>query len=169
MPTWTRKKYIRLAKGFYGRNKNTMRTMAPRVERALCFAYRDRKTKRRLYREGWIISINAAVREHDINYSRFVNCLNNSNIQLDRKILADLAQNEPYTFKAIVDEVKFQNHWQDPLRPTVTYHDALAKGLLVQAPLDAAKHVEKPDKLPYFGIRFEDQKTPEEIAEIKRQ
>lgn len=108
MTTWTRKKYIRLAKGFYGRMKNCLRVMVPKVERALKFAYRDRKVRPRQMRTNNILTINSAVREHNINYSRLIYSLNRSNIKLDRKVLANLAINEPFSFKAVVDELKIQ-------------------------------------------------------------
>ena len=108
MTTWTRKKYLKLAKGFYGRMKNCLRVMVPKVERALKFAYRDRRRRPRIMRSNNIQTINASVKEHNINYNKFINSLNNSNIQLDRKVLANLAINEPFSFKAIVDEIKIQ-------------------------------------------------------------
>lgn len=108
MTTWTQKKYVRLAKGFYGRMKNCIRVMVPKVERALKFAYRDRRVRPRIMRKNNIMTINAAVREHNINYSRFVQSLNNSNLQLNRKVLANMAINEPFSFKAVVDELKIQ-------------------------------------------------------------
>jgi large subunit ribosomal protein L20 len=82
--------------------------MVPKVERALKFAYRDRRVRPRIMRKNNIMTINAAVREHNINYSRFVQSLNNSNLQLNRKVLANMAINEPFSFKAVVDELKIQ-------------------------------------------------------------
>ena len=108
MTSFSYKKIFRLAKGFYGKGKNCISVAAPRVDRALQMAYRERKLKKRDMRKSWILSINAAVRDHNINYSRFIYGLNHSNINLDRKILCDLAINEPYSFKAIIDEVKLQ-------------------------------------------------------------
>lgn len=86
--------------------KNCLRVMVPKVERKLKFAYRDRRVRPRKLRTDNILTINSAVREHNINYSRFINSLNNSNIELDRKILSILAINEPFSFKAVVDELK---------------------------------------------------------------
>jgi len=80
MVAWTKKKYTKLAKGFYGRMKNCLSVMVPKVERSLKFAYRDRRVRPRLLRTNSILTINAAVREHNINYSRFIHSLNNSNI-----------------------------------------------------------------------------------------
>jgi large subunit ribosomal protein L20 len=108
MANWSRKKVFRLAKGFTGRSKNCFGLALRKVFKKLTYAYRDRKVKKRLVRRNWISSINAAVREHGINYSRFICGLTRSNIQVDRKILADLAINEPYSFKSVVEEVNTQ-------------------------------------------------------------
>ena len=131
MATFTRKKYLRLAKNFYGRGKNCYRIMIPRVERALVFAYRDRKTKKREYRKEWIQTINSGVREHDVNYSRFIFGLNNSNIDINRKVLANLAIHEPYSFKAIVDEIKVQNNLEKNSETDMEYVEALRRNFLV--------------------------------------
>lgn len=109
MPTWSKKKYLKLAKGFYGRAKNCMRVMTHKVEKAQIYKYTARRLRRRNVRRDWIRSISAATREHNVNYSNFTYGLVRSNIELDRKILADLAVNEPYSFKVVVDEVKL-NH-----------------------------------------------------------
>lgn len=106
MTGFSREKYRFLAKGFYGRAKNCIRVMATRVDKALRYSYRDRKARRRIYRKEWIQTINAATREHNTPYNRFAWALTLSNVNLDRKILANLAINEPYSFKAILDEVK---------------------------------------------------------------
>ncbi len=105
MANFSRRKVFRLSKGFTGRSNNCFGLALRKVHRALQYAYRDRKVKKRIVRRDWIQSINAAVREHGVNYSRFQCGLTRSNIQLDRKILADLAANEPFSFKAIVEEV----------------------------------------------------------------
>lgn len=102
------KKIFKLSKGFFGRRKNCIRIAFNAVERALLTAYKERRLRRRTLRRNWISTINAAVREHQVPYSRFIYGLNNSNINLDRKILAELSVNEPYSFKAIIDEVKLQ-------------------------------------------------------------
>ena len=99
-------KIFKLAKGFRGRAKNTIRIARNRVEKALQYTYRDRKAKKRDFRGLWIQQINAGVREHGIGYGEFISGLKDENIQLNRKMLADLAQNEPYSFKALVDVVK---------------------------------------------------------------
>jgi large subunit ribosomal protein L20 len=100
------KKIIKLAKGYQGRAKNCYRIALQRVEKALQYAYRDRRTKKRDFRGLWIQRINAAVREHGLVYSQFSNGLKIANIELDRKVLSDIAITEPATFKKIVDKVK---------------------------------------------------------------
>src|SRR3989337_4266103 len=98
MANFGRKKVFRLAKGFTGRSKNCFGLGLRKVYKKLQYAYRDRKVKKRRVRKQWIHSINAAVREHGLNYSRFVCGLTRSNIILDRKILSDLCVNEPLSF-----------------------------------------------------------------------
>ena len=111
-----------------------MRSAMPRLEKALQKAYIERKQRKRLMRTNWIMSINAGVREHHISYSRFIYGLNHSNIQLDRKVLADLCVNEPFSFKALVEEVKQQTAIGLEARvPTRLSLDLAAKqGLLVK-------------------------------------
>jgi large subunit ribosomal protein L20 len=109
MTSFSYRKIFRLAKGFYGRGKNCITVAANRVDRALQMAYRERRLKKRDMRKTWILSINAAVREHNVPYSRFIFGLTHSNLVLDRKILSSLAINEPFSFKAVVDEVKLQS------------------------------------------------------------
>lgn len=114
MANWNRKKVLRLAKGFKGRGKNCFGIALRKVHRAAVYAYRDRKVKKRTMRRQWIGVINAAVREHGLNYSLFANALaKKSNVHLDRKILSNLAINEPYSFKAVMDEVKVQAGLQE--------------------------------------------------------
>jgi len=100
------KKILKLAKGYRGRSKNCYRIAIERVEKALQYAYRDRRTKKRDFRALWIQRINAATREHGLTYSRFINGLNKAGIEIDRKVLADIAVREPSAFKAIVDQVQ---------------------------------------------------------------
>lgn len=100
------KKILKLAKGYRGRAKNCFRIAVEKVEKALQYAYRDRRTKKRDFRALWIQRINAAVRQHGLVYSRFVNGLDLAGITIDRKVLADLAVHEPEAFEAIVDQVK---------------------------------------------------------------
>lgn len=100
------KKIIKLAKGYRGRANNCFKIAIEKVEKALQYAYRDRRTKKRDFRALWIQRINAAVREHGLVYSRFVNGLELAGIEMDRKVLSDLAIKEPAAFKAVVDQVK---------------------------------------------------------------
>ena len=98
------KKILKLAKGYRGRSKNCYRVALRRVEKALQYAYRDRRTRKREFRGLWIQRINAGVREHGLTYSKFMNGLKKSGIEVDRKILADLAVREPAAFKNLVDQ-----------------------------------------------------------------
>jgi len=98
------RKVMKAAKGYYGRRKNTFRAANQAVEKAGQYAYRDRKVKKRNFRSLWIQRINAAVREHGMTYGRFINGLGRAGIEVDRKILADLAVREPEAFKALVDQ-----------------------------------------------------------------
>ena len=100
------KKTLDAAKGFQGRRKNTIRTAKAAVDKAMQYAYRDRKNKKRTFRALWIQRLNAAVRECGITYSRFINGLNLAGITLDRKVLSDMAIHEPAAFKAVVEKVK---------------------------------------------------------------
>src|SRR5436190_16521600 len=100
------KKILKLAKGYRGRSKSCYRIAVERVERALQYAYRDRRTKKRDFRALWIQRINAATREHGMTYSRFINGLAMAGIDIDRKVLADLAVREPVAFKAIVTQAQ---------------------------------------------------------------
>jgi len=100
------KKILKMAKGFYSGRRKHFRKAKEQVERSLVYAFRDRKQKKRDFRKLWIVRINAACRLNDINYSRFINGLKKAGIELDRKILADLAMNEPETFAKLVEEAK---------------------------------------------------------------
>ena len=101
-----RKKILKLAKGYYGRNKNCYRIAKERVEKAGQYNYRDRRVRRREFRSLWIVRLNAAVREMGLKYSTFIDKLNKAGIMLNRKVLANIAVTEPETFKAIVEKVK---------------------------------------------------------------
>jgi len=100
------KKILKLAKGFYSGRRKHFRKAKEQIERSLVYAFRDRKQKKREFRKLWIIRINAACRLNDISYSRFMNGLKKAQIELDRKILADMAMNEPTTFSAVVVQAK---------------------------------------------------------------
>jgi large subunit ribosomal protein L20 len=101
-----RKKIILLAKGYRGRSKNCYSIAIERVEKALRYAYRDRRNRKRQFRALWIQRINAGVREHGLTYSQFINGINKANIEVDRKSLAELAVNNKDAFKAIVDKAR---------------------------------------------------------------
>ena len=100
------KKVLKRAKGFYGRRKNVFRIAVQSVERSLQYAYRDRKNRKRDFRGLWIQRINAGVRMYGITYSQFINGLKKATIEIDRKILAELAVNQPETFKALVEKAQ---------------------------------------------------------------
>ena len=100
------KKVIKQAKGFRGRRKNTFRVAKQAVEKSMQYAYRDRRVKKRDFRSLWTQRINAGAREHGISYSVFIYGLKKLNVSLDRKILADLAMNEPDSFKYISEQVQ---------------------------------------------------------------
>ena len=100
------KKVLEQAKGFYGRRKNTIRAAKAAVDRAGQYAYRDRKVKKRTFRALWIQRINAAARLEGFTYSRFIYGLEKAGIEMDRKVLSDIAGNDPTAFKAIADKVR---------------------------------------------------------------
>jgi large subunit ribosomal protein L20 len=101
-----RKRILKQAKGFYGKRKNVYTVAKNVLEKGLTYRYVGRKLKKREYRALWIVRINAAVREEGLTYSQFINLLNKKGIQLDRKVLADLAMNEPQSFKQLIASVK---------------------------------------------------------------
>lgn len=101
-----RKKVLKQAKGYFGRRKNVWTVAKNAVEKAMLYAYRDRKAKKRNFRSLWIMRINAAARANGLSYSQFMGKLKAENIGLNRKVLADLAMNNPEAFKAIVEKVK---------------------------------------------------------------
>jgi large subunit ribosomal protein L20 len=101
-----RKKIMKQAKGYFGRRKNVWTVSKNAVEKAMAYSYVGRKHKKRNFRSLWIQRINAGTREHGMSYSAFMGKLNKSGIELNRKVLADLAMNNPEAFKAIVEKVK---------------------------------------------------------------
>ena len=101
-----RKKILKQAKGFYGKRKNVYTVAKNIVEKGMTYSYVGRKNKKREYRQLWITRINAAVRAEGLTYSEFINKLNIKGIEINRKLLADLAMNEPASFKALIDSVK---------------------------------------------------------------
>ena len=100
------KKVLDAAKGYYGRRKNTIRVAKQAVEKALQYGYRDRKRKKRTFRALWIQRINAAAREHGMTYGNFIHGLSVAGIEVDRKVLADVAVKDPAGFKALVEQAQ---------------------------------------------------------------
>jgi large subunit ribosomal protein L20 len=101
-----RKKVLGMAKGNFGRRKNVWTVAKNTVEKGLQYAYRDRKAKKREFRQLWIQRINAGARELGMSYSELIGALKNAGVDLNRKVLADLAMNQPEAFKAVVDRIK---------------------------------------------------------------
>jgi large subunit ribosomal protein L20 len=101
-----RKNLMKLAKGYFGRRKNVWTVAKNAIEKGLLYAYTGRKQKKRNFRSLWIARINAGARQHGMSYSQFMGAVNKSGIELNRKVLADLAMNHPDAFKAVVDSVK---------------------------------------------------------------
>ena len=100
------KKVLKAAKGFHGRRKNTIRIARQAVEKSLQYAYRDRKNRKRTFRALWIQRINAAAHEHGLTYGRFIDGLNKAGIEIDRKVLSDMAIHEPQAFAALAGKAK---------------------------------------------------------------
>lgn len=100
------KKILNLARGYRGRNKSSYRIALEKVEKALQYAYRDRRNRKRQFRSLWIQRINAGARESGLTYSQFMNGLSRAGIEVDRKVLADLAVREPDSFKALVEQAR---------------------------------------------------------------
>ena len=100
------KKVLKKAKGYYGRRKNVFRVAVQAVERSMQYAYRDRRNRKRDFRGLWIQRINAGARLHGMTYSQFMNGLKKATIEIDRKILAELAVNQPETFKTLVEKAQ---------------------------------------------------------------
>ena len=100
------KKVLKAAKGYYGRRKNTIRIAKQAVEKADQYAYRDRKVKKRNFRSLWIQRINAAAREHGLTYGRLIDGLNKAGVEIDRKVLSDMAIHEPAAFAAVAEKAK---------------------------------------------------------------
>jgi len=105
-----KKKVLQLSKGFYGRAKNCIKIARMRVEKALQHAYKRRRVKKRDYRKLWILRINAGVRCLGMNYNRFIHGLQKSQIDLNRKMLSELARHEPFSFRSVVDQVRILNN-----------------------------------------------------------
>jgi len=136
---------LRLAKGYKGRGKNCINIARGRVEKALQRAYRGRKLRKRDMRSNWIQQINAAVRYHELSYSRFILGMSLSNIKLNRKMLSEMATNEPLSFQAVVDQVKELNpHLAKTYQRTNFGH--------VQSVAVSARMLLAPKKLPFVNF-----------------
>jgi large subunit ribosomal protein L20 len=176
MAIWSRKKVFGLARGYYGRSKNCFSIALRRVFKALQYEYRDRRVRRRNIRKEWIQSINAAVRDQDVNYSSFVYCLNRSNVTLDRKILSEMAKNEPYSFKAVLDEIKSQVPLPSQKKPeTISFQEAVDKKMLYFGEFDSTQA--KDNKLKYAQLKdpkdadwygLNDPNFPDNYKELRR-
>lgn len=165
MPAWNKKKYARLAKGYSGMNATSYKRNVWIVEKGLVRAYKDRKLKRRNLRRAWILHINGATREHGLPYNKLIFGLNRSNMQLDRKILSNLAINEPYSFKAVVDEVKIQARLGllDQTVSPLSYYEALSQRSLVFGKVHPAVDENK-QVLPIVRLRSDlDPKIAEQV------
>ena len=101
-----RKKVLKQAKGYFGRRKNVWTVAKNAVDKAMQYSYRDRRAKKRTFRALWITRINAGAREHGLSYSQFMGKLKVNDVELNRKVLADLAMNNPEAFKAVIEKVK---------------------------------------------------------------
>ena len=101
-----RKKILKKAKGYFGRRKNVYTIAKNAVEKGLLYAYRDRKNKKRVFRSLWITRINAAARQHGLSYSELINKLKTKGVEINRKVLADLAMNEPEKFSKIIKDLE---------------------------------------------------------------
>ena len=100
------KKVLKAAKGYYGRRKNTIRIATQAVQKAMQYAYRDRKNRKRTFRALWIQRINAAAREHGLTYSRLIDGMTKAGIEVDRKVLSDIAIREPEAFAALLNQAR---------------------------------------------------------------
>ena len=111
--TFQHQRALKYTKGYRGRSKNCFSIAIRRLQKAWQYAYRDRKTKKRIWRTLWIQRIQAGVRQYSIRYSRFIRSLQYADVQLNRKVLSELAATEPFTFKAIIDVTRFQQQQYD--------------------------------------------------------
>lgn len=130
MALWSRHKFNQLSKGFLWRRKNCFTVQVRAVFKSLQYQYISRRLRRRVVKADNIRSLNAASRESGMSYSKFIFGLNRSNINLDRKILSELAQNEPYSFRAVINEISSQVRIPLYAKKHPSYEEALSKGLL---------------------------------------
>ena len=137
-----RKKTLKLAKGYFGRRSNVWTVAKNAVEKGLTYAYRDRRAKKREFRSLWIVRINAACRQHGISYSQFMGKLNNSDLNINRKVLADLAMNDAEAFNAIFTAVMNSGTATKAAKP------AAKKAAKVEAPVAAAEETPSAEETP---------------------
>lgn len=153
MAVWSRDKFMRLSRGYYNRSNNCFRITLRRVFKAMQYQYADRRIKKREMRTNWIQSINAACRDVNMNYSRFIYSINRSNMHFDRKILANLAQNEPYSFKAILDEAAIQAKPPNMKKPEfINYKEAINKKMLYYGPFVGDNKPVKDSELKFLQL-----------------
>ena len=165
MAGFSKHKYFKLAKGFTGRSKNCLRVTIPRVEKSLQKAYVGRKLRPRILRTNWIQNINSAARDLNISYSQLVCGLNRSNVILDRKILSELAQYEPYSFKAVIDEIKIQNE----IITKQKHHrleDMIKRNLITNAKLQPEDYHRKPKNEVKVKYLIDEEKEPTPMSEL---
>ena len=157
MAVWSREKFARLSKGFLGRRKNCFVVQVRAVFKSLQYQYIWRRLRRRVVKTNYIRKINAGARDLDVSYSRLIYGLNRSNIILDRKILADLSKNEPFSFKAVVDEIKSQVKLPTLNKSEILYQDALSQGLLY---VGEYKNIDNRDIAARFSLPNKGEKDP---------
>ena len=163
MGNWAKKKIFRLSKGFRGRLNNCFTLAIRSVHKAMLYRYKSRRLKRRAVRRQWISTLNPALREHGYMYSRFINGLNKSVVNLDRKVLADLAINEPFSFKAIVNEVADQTGIHPMTRnvlQAIPLEEAIQREYLKYGQVD--EEIKKAPKLQVLGLRHPEREFDEE-------
>lgn len=139
-----RKKTLKLAKGYFGRRSNVWTVAKNAVEKGLTYAYRDRRAKKREFRGLWIVRINAACRQHGVSYSQFMGKLSKSDLNINRKVLADLAMNDPEAFKAVFETVmNSKGKSETASAPKKTAAKAAPKAEVVETP--AAEETSAPE------------------------
>lgn len=164
MAIWSREKFAKLSKGFLGRRKNCFVVQVRAVFKSLQYQYIWRRLRRRVVKTNYIRKINAGTRDLNLSYSRFICGLNRSNIIIDRKILSELAQYEPYSFKAVVDEVKSQVKLPNLHKSEIPFNIAMDKNYLYSGEfkytdfrdIEARFFMPKEGIKDYFGVTRKD-------------
>ena len=164
MAIWSRNKYAKLSKGFLGRRKNCFVVQVRAVYKSLQYQYIWRRLRRRVVKSNYIRKINAGSRDLDVSYNRLIYGLNRSNIHLDRKILSELAQYEPYSFKAVVDEIKSQVKLPNTNKSEIPFYKSIESGYLYQGEykykdfrdIEARYNMPIGDTPDYFGVKRDD-------------